>query len=148
MELTSEEFIAAHSDAELLRMAYRYDTDEPDLQTAAEAELRRRNMLPEDFAERKQKLIDEEDEKLENGRNASFPQQFFGWLGIFGLLGIIIGYDLYFSKATSIYTRHQYYRYDDESRESGRYMFYISLLTHSLFLIWKFGPVVQRYFEG
>ena len=147
MENNFEEFIASHTDAELLSLAYRFDALQPDIRPAAEEELRKRNTLPPDFEERKQLLISQEDEILTEGKQATFPQQFFGWLGIFGLLGLIIGYDLYFSKMISRYTGKVYPEYDEHSRESGRYIFYISILTHSLFILYKVVPWIERYFN-
>ena len=147
MENNFQDFIASHTDAELLSLAYRFDALQPDLQPAAEEELRRRNTMPPDFEQRKQLIIEQEDEILSEGKEARFPQQFFGWLGIFGILGIIIGYDLYFSKMVSRYTGKVYHEYDEQSRESGRYMFYVSLLTHSLFILYKVVPWVESYFN-
>ena len=146
MEDDLQKFIAAHSDDELLKMVFRPDPLDPSLHRAAEEELKRRNTLPEDFEDRRKKIIDDEDEVLSDGRPASFPQEFFGWLGILGVLGIIIGYNLYFGKSVSQYTGKEYPRYDEMSRESGRYMFYVSLATHTLFILFKVVPWVERMF--
>ncbi|MEJ7611287.1 MAG: hypothetical protein WKF88_08935 [Ferruginibacter sp.] len=138
--------MSEYTDRELFGIMYRSATGDPEITTAAEEELRNRNMFTDEIAERRQVLIDEEEDILSEGTAATVPQQVFGWLGIFGILGLIIGHDLYFSKRKSVYTGKEYPEYDEASRESGRMIFFISVVTHSLFFLFKFVPWLENRF--
>jgi len=134
-----EQMVGTYPDPELLTMVYEFDKYSPEFRQAVQQELFQRGILPPDVEMRRQYAIEREDDILSEGKPANFPQHFFGWIGIFGILGIIIGYNLYFGKKTAVLTGKQYPRYDEESRESGRYMFYTSLITHAVFVLYKFG---------
>ena len=50
---------------------------------AVENELVYRNFSPNDIFALKKSLIEAEEIELSEGREATFPQQFLGWVGIF-----------------------------------------------------------------
>ncbi len=133
-----KEIASLLADEELLTRVYQFNEWDPEMLQAIEAELSFRNLLPLDIYSIKQILIKEEHEILSEGKEATFPQQFLGWLGVLGVLGLIIGYNLAFAKTISKYTQKEYYKYDDPSRESGKYMFYISLTIIIVFCLYKF----------
>ena len=112
---------------ELLAMVYQFAEWDPEMLDAVEAELQKRNILPDDISTRKQALIEGEDIKLSHGEEASVAGQIFGWIGVLGLIGLIIGYNYTFSKVRSKYTQKEYYKYDKDSRDNGRHIFYTSL---------------------
>ncbi len=138
MENYFKEIASLLTDEELLTRVYQFNEWDPEMLQAIEAELSFRNLLPLDIYSIKQILIKEEDEILSQGKEATFPQQFLGWLGVLGVLGLIIGYNLAFAKTFSKYAQKEYYKYDEASRESGKYMFYISLTIIIVFCLYKF----------
>ncbi len=93
---------------------------------AVENELEIRNALPADVGIRRQEVINNEDEFLSKGKEASIGGQILGWIGV---LGIIIGYNYAFSRVRSKYTGKKYYEYDVASRENGTYIFYTSVIV-------------------
>ncbi len=137
MENIYPEIVKQKSDEELLTMVYHDRQWEQDILIEAEAELQRRNILPEEIRLRKAALIEREDALLSEGRESEWAGRVLGWVGIFGLLGIIIGYHHTFAKVNSKYTGKEYFKYNDESRENGRYTFYVALILHSLFIFNK-----------
>ena len=96
---------------ELLTMVYQFDLWSPQMLQAVETELQSRNILPGDIQQRRQDAIKTEDEILSKRKQASLIGQIFGWIGILGLLGLVIGYNYYYSKTTSKYTKKTYYTY-------------------------------------
>ena len=134
-----------YSDNELIKMVYEFYDWNEDMLSAVQQELTLRGKLPDDIIYRKHNEITKEDALLSEGKEASFSLLFIGWIGIVGVLGIIIGYELYFSKAKSVLTTKEYFKYDEDSRENGRYMFYISLAIITGFLLYKFANFVERY---
>lgn len=130
------------TDEELLTMVYQFDEWNPDMLEAVEKELLRREMLPDDIATRKQEIIDSEAFYLEQGRPASLAGQIFGWLGVLGFIGLIIGYNYAFAKSKSKYTGKKYFKYDEASRENGNYIFYISLSVFIIYFLYKLGNVL------
>ncbi len=132
MNDTFQSIVKDKSDKELLSMVYQFDHWDIAMLHAVEVELRLRNILPVDVEERRQQLVKEEDERLSKGTAASIGGQLFGWLGVLGLFGLIIGYNYSFSKVRSVYTGKKYYQYDEDSRDNGRYIFYTSVIVHSL----------------
>ena len=138
-----QQIVETKADGELLTMLYEFEQWSEGMLLAVEEELTKRNMFPSDVAIRKQALIDEEAKQLESGRPASFAGQLFGWLGVFGIIGLVVGYQHAFAKATSKYTGKKYYKYDLASREVGRYIFYtcisISILQFFYILITTVG---------
>jgi hypothetical protein len=140
------DIVSQQSDEALLTMVYQFDQWDTDMLQAIEIELQNRNILPTDIASRKDELIYKEDKILSIGKEATFPQQFFGWIGIVGFLGLIIGYNLAFAKKISKYTGKEYFKYDDETRENGRYMYYISLTIIIVFALYKVMNFVERNF--
>ena len=125
------------SNEELLTMVYQFDQWDTEMLKAIEGELQNRQILPHDIQVRKQELIDEEFKELSKGKEASCAGQLFGWLGVLGLLGLIIGYNYAYSKSTSKYTGEEYYKYDESSRENGSYIFYTSLTVLILYFLYK-----------
>jgi hypothetical protein len=138
-----QNIVTQQSDEALLTMVYQFDQWDTDMLQAVEIELQNRNILPTDIASRKNELIYKEDKLLSIGKEATFPQQFLGWIGIVGFLGLIIGYNLAFAKNISKYTGKAYFKYDDETRENGRYMYYISLSIIIVFTLYK----LMNFFE-
>ena len=145
MENNFKEIVAQNSDEELLQMVYQFDKWDDEMLIAVEDELKVRNIFPEDVLTKKKLLIKREDEFLSIGKEATFPQQFLGWIGVLGILGLIIGHHLAFAKTISKYTGKQYFKYDDASRESGRYMYYISITVIVAFCLYKFANFLERY---
>ncbi len=144
MENEFKDTVVHHSTEELITMVYQFDQWDAAMLLAVEAELDERNMLPDDILIKKNKLIQKEDEYLSLGKEATFPQQFLGWIGIFGILGIIIGNHLAFAKTVSKYTGKEYFKYDNPSRESGRYMYYISITIIVVFCLYKLANFMER----
>jgi hypothetical protein len=132
----------AKSDEELLEMVYQFDLWDDEMLQQVEDELEFRNILPQDIQFRKQELIKKEDLRLSKGKEASTSGQILGWIGIFGILGLLIGYTYCYSKTKSVYTGKEYFTYNEESREIGTFIFIISITTHALFLIYKITSVV------
>jgi hypothetical protein len=128
---------AQFSDKQLLRIVYEFAEWDEEMQTAVQHELATRNLLPDDVAVRKALVIEKDDATLSEGKEATFSQLLLGWIGIFGLLGIIIGYQLAFAKVNSIYTGKEYFKYDDDSRENGKFMFYITITLAGLWVLYK-----------
>jgi hypothetical protein len=141
-----QDIVKQESDEALLTIVYQFDKWDAEMLEAVEIELEDRNLLPTDIASRKDELIYKEDKMLSVGKEATFPQQFLGWIGIFGLLGLIIGYNLAFAKNSSKYTSKTYFKYDDETRENGRYMYYISLTIIIVFALYKLMNFVEQNF--
>lgn len=134
-----------YSDKELIKIVYEFYAWDEEMLIAVQNELTLRGKLPHDIIYKKYNEILKEDALLSKGKEASFSQQFLGWIGILGVLGIIIGYELYFSKTKSHFTAKEYFKYNEDSRESGRYMFYISLAIIIGFFIYKFANFLERY---
>jgi hypothetical protein len=137
MENNFEGLVKELDNETLLFRVYQFDQWDAEMLQAIEHELELRGMLPNDIGSKKQQLIEAEDEILSEGKEATFPQQFLGWIGVLGVLGLIIGYNLAFSKTVSLYTGKAYYKYNETSRESGKYMFYISLTVIIVYTIYK-----------
>ncbi len=110
-------------------MVYQFDEWDVEMLKAVEIELEIRNSLPADVGTRRQQVINNEDELLSKGKEASIGGQILGWIGVLGLLGIIIGYNYAFSRVRSKYTGKKYYEYEVASRENGSYIFYTSVVV-------------------
>ncbi len=134
--------VSEKTDEELLQMVYQFDVWDEEMLQHVEDELQKRGILPEDIQIRKNEIIRKEDLILSKGKEASTSGQILGWIGIFGILGLIIGYTYCYSKTTSIYSRKEYFTYNEDSREIGSYIFIISITTHALFLIYKISSFV------
>lgn len=128
---------AQFSDKQLLRIVYEFAEWDEEMQAAVQHELAMRELLPEDVAVRKEQVLKKDDAILSEGKEATFSQLALGWIGIFGLLGIIIGYHLAFAKIKSVYTGKEYFKYDDDSRENGKFMFYITITLAGLWVFYK-----------
>lgn len=137
MDNNYQDIVAGYKDEELLLIVYQFDQWDTGMSIAVENELKLRNILPDDLQLKKNTLIQKEHDFLLIGKEATFSQQFLGWIGIVGILGIIIGYELYFSKIKSRYTDTEYFKYNEESRESGRFIFYLSMAFTVCFLAYK-----------
>ena len=131
-----QQIVNEKSNEELLVMVYQFADWDAQMLEAAEDELKKRQLLPDDIAARKQELIETEDAVLSKGTEASLAGQIFGWIGVLGILGLIIGYNYAFSKARSKYTQKQYYKYDADSRENGSYIFYTALTVFIITIIY------------
>jgi hypothetical protein len=125
------------SDDELIQMVYAFKEWNPEMIQAVESELSNRKKLPNDILEKREILIQREDAKLLEGKKAGIFGKVIGFLTIFGLMGIMIGYHYAFSKVKGIYTDKEYFQYDDSSRKIGRILFYGGLVASSLFIILK-----------
>ena len=68
------------SNDELLQMVYEFDEWSPEMLGAVEIELHERDLLPTDISSRRKKMIDEEEERLKEGKEASM-------LGLVALAG-------------------------------------------------------------
>ena len=145
MENSFSDLAVHYSSEELLIMVYQFDQWDDEMLAAIQHQLLLRNLFPDDVLEKRNKTIKREDEILSDGKEATFPQQFLGWVGILGVLGLIIGYDLAFAKAKSKYTGKEYWKYDEASRESGRYMFFISTAIVVGYLFYKIANYFERY---
>ena len=142
MDNRFQPIVSAKPNEELLTMVYQFTEWDPEMLEAVEVELEKRNILPADLAIRKQELIQQEDEELSRGEEASQAGLFFGWLLVLGLIGLYIGYNYTFSKTRSKYTQKEYYKYEPRSRENGKYIFYTSLaalILGSLYVFVKFA---------
>ena len=122
---------------ELVRMVYGFDEWSPEMLSVVEEELSKRNILPEDINERKKELIEKEHTQLMQGKNASPFGQVIGWLTVFGLLGILIGYQYAFSKVRSKYTGKEYFKYNEASKRNGSYLFYTSICLSAIAIFFK-----------
>ncbi len=131
------ETVRDKSNDELLKMVYGFDEWSPEMLRAVEEELSKRNILPNDINTRKQQLIELEEAQLINGKQASPFGQIVGWLTVFGLFGILIGYHYAFSKTRSKYTGKEYYKYIDTSRKNGSYLFYTSICLSAIAIFYK-----------
>lgn len=144
MENNFKDIIDHHSNEELLTIVYQFDQWDTEMLVAVEAELKERNIFPDDITTKKNALIEKEDAFLSIGKEATFPQQFLGWIGVFGILGLIIGNHLAFAKTVSKYTGKEYFKYDEPSRESGRYIYYISITIIVTFCLYKVANYLER----
>lgn len=136
-----ENIVKEKSDEELLVIVYQFDLWDTGMLKTVGDELRTRGILPGDVAARRQQMVEDEDEKLLNGTAASIGGQIFGWLGVLGLFGLIIGYNYSFSKVRSRFTGKQYYQYDHDSRDNGKYIFYTSLIACSIEILYTFYSI-------
>ena len=128
---------SAKTNEELLAMVYEFDKWSPEMMEAIETALAERNILPGDIQLRKQELIKEEETVLSAGREASITGQVVGWLGIFGLLGLFMGYHYAFSKVRSRYTQKQYFEYNDDSRKIGRNILFTAVIIWTFIIFYK-----------
>ncbi len=141
----SSSLVVQYPSEELLTMVYQFEQWDDEMMVAVQNELAARNLLPDDVSEKRHRVIEKEDEILSEGKEATFAQQFLGWIGVLGILGLIIGYELAFAKTTSTLTGKEYFKYDDQSRESGRYMYYITLAVIIGFFLYKIANFIERY---
>ena len=137
MENKFQTIVKEKSNEELLTMVYQFDEWDSEMLKAVELELQTRELLPDDITQRKKESIDKELEELTKGKEAGLAGQIFGWLGVLGIIGLIIGYNYAFSKSKSKYTGKEFYKYDEPSRENGRYIFYTSLIVFIIFFLYK-----------
>ncbi len=145
MEDTLASTLINYTDDELIKIVYQFYEWDADMLVAVQNKLILRGKLSEDIISKKNMEIVKEDAFLSQGKEASFSQQFLGWIGIVDVLGIIIGYELYFSKIKSHFTTQKYFKYNEDSRESGWYMFYTSLAFMIGFFVYKFANFIERY---
>jgi hypothetical protein len=140
MSISFAEMVQPKTDAELLKMVYELDQWSPDMLKAVENELTVRNILPEDIAVRKKEIIEAEEAKLMQGKEASAGGIILGWLTVLGVIGLFIGYDYAFSKVTSVYTQKQYFKYNERSRKMGSNIFYTSI---TIFILYFFYTIIK-----
>jgi hypothetical protein len=144
MENNFKDIVTQISNEELLIMVYQFEQWEDEMMVAVEDELKLRGILPQNVLKEKNILIQKEDDFLTHGKEATFAQQFLGWIGVLGILGLIIGHHLAFAKTTSKYTGKEYFKYNDASRESGRYMYYISITIIVAYTLYKLANYLER----
>ncbi len=137
MSVSFPEIVQSKSDNELLKMVYELDQWSPDMLKAAENELSTRNILPEDITIRKKEIVEAEELKLATGKEASQGGIILGWIGIFGIIGLLIGYDYAFSKVYSVYTQKKYFKYNEHSRKTGTNIFYTSIIMLILYFLYS-----------
>ena len=145
MENRFQSMASEKSNEELLTMVYQFAEWDPKMLEAVESELQNRNILPADVAVRKQELIRLEDEELSVGKKASREGIFLGSILVLGFIGLIIGHNYAFSKTKSKYTQKVYFKYEPNSRENGKYIFYASLaaiILWSLYVFVRFAGTV------
>jgi hypothetical protein len=121
--------VISKSNEELLKMVYEFDLWSPEMLTAVEQELAQRNILPNDISSRKQQLAEAENAQLAAGKEASPFGQIFGWLTVFGPVGLAIGYNYAFSKAKCKYSNKTYFKYNEEARKRGRFLMIASIFV-------------------
>jgi hypothetical protein len=131
------ELVQNKSNSELLKMAYEFDGWSPGMLSAVENELLKRKILPGDIADRKKKMADGEDKELSRGQEASLVGQVVGWLTVFGIFGIAIGYTYAFSKVKGKYSDKSYFKYNEDSRKNGIYLFYTSIVLSIVAILYK-----------
>ena len=131
------EAVQSKSNTELLKMVYEFDEWSPEMLIAVEQELFNRKILPADLVLNKQNKIEMEDIELSKGKEAGLTGQIIGWLTVFGILGIAIGHNYAFSKVKSKYSAKQYFKYNDDSRKNGKYLFYTSLFLLAIAILYK-----------
>jgi hypothetical protein len=146
MENSFTNIVKEKSSQELLTMVYQFSEWNADMLQAVQEELLERELLPEDVAIRRKEIVDNDTSNLEQGKAASLSGQIFGWLGVLGLIGLIIGYNYAFSKTKSKYTSKEYYTYDEASRDNGSYIFYTSLTIAIIYLIYKLATLTGNSF--
>ena len=125
---------------ELLQMVYAFKEWSPEMLSAVQSELLKRNALPPDIEENRKKLIQEEDNLYAKGREASALGIIGGWLAVSGLLGTFIGYHYAFSKVKSSFTDKVYFKYNESSRKKGKYLFYTSIAFAIGIIIYSLQP--------
>jgi len=130
--------VQSKSNNDLLKMIYEIDQWSPKMLTAVEKELLKRGILPTDVGESRQKIIDAEIIGLSKGRKASLAGQVVGWVCVFGLFGIFMGYHYGFSKVRSRYTDKVYFKYNEDSRKNGKYLFCASILLSAITILYQF----------
>lgn len=131
------ELVLNKQDDELLKMVYEFDQWSPQMLFAVEAELNKRNLLPADISLKKQEIISNEDAELSQGKEASMLGMLMGWIGILGLIGLIVGYRYSFAKKRSKYTGKVYFKYDESTRKNGHYIFYTAIIIFTLYFLYK-----------
>ncbi len=136
---TYNDMVLSYNDDDLLTMVYEFGSWDTEMQAAIENELNNRGILPHNLHDWKIKTIAKDDKRLSAGKAATLPLQLLGWIGIFGVLGWIIGYQLYFAKKKSIYTQKEYFKYDTDSRESGRYMLFATTGIIVIFIVFNYN---------
>lgn len=146
MENSFTNIVKEKSSQELLTMVYQFSEWNADMLQVVQEELLERELLPEDVAIRRKEIVDNDTSNLEQGKAASLSGQIFGSLGVLGLIGLIIGHNYAFSKTKSKYTAKEYYTYDEASRDNGSYIFYTSLTTAIIYLIYKLATLTGNSF--
>lgn len=131
------EIVKSKSDNELLEMVYELEKWSSEMLRVVEEELSYRKILPRDINIRKQQLIELDDVKLMTGKKATTLGQVVGWLTVFGILGIFIGYNYAFSKTTSAYSGKEYFKYDEESRQNGKWLFYCAIILSAVAVLYR-----------
>lgn len=137
MENRFSTLVKSKKNEELLSMVYQFDAWDAQMLEAVQEELKRRNALPADILIRKQELIAKERIELAKGQPASTGGQVLGWITIFGLFGIFIGYNYAYAKKKSKYTGETFYKFDTASRDNGRYILYASLGMLVLVILYR-----------
>jgi len=137
-----QEIVSSKKTPELLTMVYQFTEWSPGMLLAVEKELSKRGQLPDDVAVQRQSLIEAEKAILEKGKEASTVGIILGWIGVFGVVGLYMGYTYRYSKTASKFTKERYYTYDEHSRRQGNYLMIYNCAAILFFIAYK---IVKKY---
>jgi hypothetical protein len=129
MELDNElvKSILMKSDSELIEMLFEFGKWNSSVIKLVSEELIKRGSYPSDYDEKLKNLTNKEHELLSQGKPASILGKIISCISVFGLLGIYMGYQYMNAKEKSIYDGTQFFKYNSNTREFGKYIFYISI---------------------
>jgi hypothetical protein len=122
---------------ELLTMVYQFDTWSPEMLQAVQNELTHRGILPADFIDRRQNLIEAEENDLSNGKDGSVLVLIVGWLTVLGLIGFFIGYNYAYAKTISRITGKKYFKYSADTRKDGRILMNTAIIAFIVILLYR-----------
>jgi hypothetical protein len=129
--LDFQDEIKSKKNQELLKMVYQFDTWSPEMLTSIQSELSLRGILPQDIKEKQEQKIIAEENRLAAGKAGSPLVLLLGWVTVFGLIGLFIGYYYGYSKVRSINSNKHYYRYTESTRKDGKVLFIASIIIIS-----------------
>jgi hypothetical protein len=129
MELDNElvESILMKRDSELIEMLFEFGKWNSSVIKLVREELIKRGSYPSDYDEKLKIITNKEHELLSQGKPASMLGKIISCISVFGLLGIFMGYQYMNAKEKSIYDGTEFFKYNSNTREFGKYIFYISI---------------------
>jgi hypothetical protein len=129
MELDNElvESILMKRDSELIEMLFEFGKWNSSVIKLVSEELKKRGSYPSDYDEKLKNLTNKEHEILSQGKPASMLWKIISCISVFGLLGIYLGYQYMNAKEKSVYDGTEFFKYNTNTREFGKYIFYISI---------------------